>query len=916
MNSKLSRGILLGCFILISFFKVNAQIATGKIKFLGNVLGNNMTNNTVPSNFATYWNQVTPENAGKWESVEGTRGVFNWGTLDVTYNYAKTKGYKFKQHTLVWGSQYPSWITSLSQADQKAEIIKWYAALAARYPNIDYIDVVNEPIKTACPFKDALGGNGASGWDWVIESFRLARQYFPNTKLLINEYGTENDPNVRVEYIKIINLLKAKGYIDGIGLQAHHFNLDYMNGPQMKITLDDYAATGLDVFVSELDIIGTNGSSSEASQLAQYKELFPVLWNHPSVKGITLWGDVEGKTWRAGTGVLNSDGTEKASLTWLKSFVSGTVNTPLTVTPSALTVAAGASSNPISVTTNTTWSVTNNQAWITTSATSGTNNGNFTINVAANTGASRSGIITVKAGNNTVNINVSQSGSVTNSLVVSPTTISVVATSTTNPITVTSNTTWTVLSDKTWINLSGTSGSNNGTFSIFVDPNGLSTARSGSVTVSGGGVTRTITVNQAGTQVTGSRTIVVRAKGVTGTENLELRVNNVNIKSFTPSTQYQDFSASAGAGTVSVHFVNDSGNLDAQIDYIQIDTKVLQAENQAINTAFYANGRCGGGSNSEIMHCNGYIEFAEAVTNTTVTITASAGANGTIAPGTVTIPKNSNQTYTITANSGYQVDNVLVNGASVGAVGSYTFSNVTANQTISATFKVIVVGGNNCLLARFGVPRGSALPTINAGFTKVHTLGTNAPNLSSVNNASINWALSSSSLWQLSVNIANGIPSYYVDLKSNVQNFGQAQPAITFSGTGIVNLDGNKYYANLVDSNNLVLVEVTGKHALYFSNSATAPAGCAAALISDNTPSSQLRAFPNPATNALNVDVTGEAADKQITVYNFSGRVVIQQDIKANAEEVAVDISKLPKGMYSITYKADGEVLTKTIMKQ
>jgi hypothetical protein len=316
------------------------------------------------------------------------------------------------------------------------------------------------------------------------------------------------------------------------------------------------------------------------------------------------------------------------------------------------------------------------------------------------------------------------------------------------------------------------------------------------------------------------------------------------------------------------------------------------------------------------MHCNGYIEFAEAVINTTVTITASAGANGTIAPGTVTIPKNSNQTYTITANSGYQVDNVLVNGASVGAVGSYTFSNVTANQTISATFKVIVVGGNNCLLARFGVPRGSALPTINAGFTKVHTLGTNAPNLSSVNNASINWALSSSSLWQLSVNIANGIPSYYVDLKGNVQNFGQAQPAITFRGTGIVNLDGNKYYTNLVDSNNLVLVEVTGKHALYFSNSATAPTGCSAGLISDNTPSSQLRAFPNPAIDALNVDVTGKAADKQITIYNFSGRVVIQQDIKANAQEVAVDISKLPKGMYTVTYKADGEVLTKRIIKQ
>ena len=45
-----------------------AQIAAGKAKYLGNVTGN-----SVPSNFSTYWNQVTPENGTKWGSVEGTR---------------------------------------------------------------------------------------------------------------------------------------------------------------------------------------------------------------------------------------------------------------------------------------------------------------------------------------------------------------------------------------------------------------------------------------------------------------------------------------------------------------------------------------------------------------------------------------------------------------------------------------------------------------------------------------------------------------------------------------------------------------------------------------------------------------------------------------------------------------------------
>ena len=51
----------------------SAQMAAGKAKFVGNVTGN-----SVPSNFGTYWNQVTPENATKWGSVEGTQNQMNW----------------------------------------------------------------------------------------------------------------------------------------------------------------------------------------------------------------------------------------------------------------------------------------------------------------------------------------------------------------------------------------------------------------------------------------------------------------------------------------------------------------------------------------------------------------------------------------------------------------------------------------------------------------------------------------------------------------------------------------------------------------------------------------------------------------------------------------------------------------------
>jgi len=77
----------------------------------------------------------------------------------------------------------------------------------------------------------------------------------------------------------------------------------------------------------------------------------------------------------------------------------------------------------------------------------------------------------------------------------------------------------------------------------------------------------------------------------------------------------------------------------------------------------------------------------------TFTITATAGANGSISPsGAVTVNNGASQTFTITAGTGYDIADVLIDGASVGAVSTYTFTNVTANHTISASFAESATG--------------------------------------------------------------------------------------------------------------------------------------------------------------------------------------------------------------------------------
>ncbi len=77
------------------------------------------------------------------------------------------------------------------------------------------------------------------------------------------------------------------------------------------------------------------------------------------------------------------------------------------------------------------------------------------------------------------------------------------------------------------------------------------------------------------------------------------------------------------------------------------------------------------------------------MTAKTYTINATAGAGGSITPsGSTTVNYGTNRSYAITPANGYVVDNVVVDGISMGAVTSYVFTNVTANHTINATFRL------------------------------------------------------------------------------------------------------------------------------------------------------------------------------------------------------------------------------------
>ncbi|WP_062061433.1 glycoside hydrolase family 11 protein [Cellvibrio sp. OA-2007] len=125
----------------------------------------------------------------------------------------------------------------------------------------------------------------------------------------------------------------------------------------------------------------------------------------------------------------------------------------------------------------------------------------------------------------------------------------------------------------------------------------VASSRSSSSVATGGGTT------------SGSG-VVVRARGVAGGEHINLRIGGATVASWNLTTSFQDLTYSGSAsGDIQVEFDNDGGSRDAVVDYIRVNGETRQAEDMTYNTAYYANGSCGGGGNSELMHCNGVIGF-------------------------------------------------------------------------------------------------------------------------------------------------------------------------------------------------------------------------------------------------------------------------------------------------------------------
>lgn len=160
-----------------------------------------------------------------------------------------------------------------------------------------------------------------------------------------------------------------------------------------------------------------------------------------------------------------------------------------------------------------------------------------------------------------------------------------------------------------------------------------------------------------------------------------------NMCSYSISQTNASFTAAGGTGSVSVSTQPGcSWTASSGASWMTITSGASGIGNGTVNYSISSNT---GGQRIVSSTIAGKVLTVTQSGVTTYTITSSAGSGGTISPsGSVSVIQGGNQTFTISAGTGYQIANVTVDGVSQGVISSYTFSNVTGNHTISASFSV------------------------------------------------------------------------------------------------------------------------------------------------------------------------------------------------------------------------------------
>lgn len=289
-----------------------------------------------------HFNAITAENVMKAEVLHPEPGAWDFSAADAFVEYGERHDLFMVGHTLVWHNQTPAWFfegddgAPADPATMRERMRAYIHAVAGRYAGrLDAWDVVNEQIGEDGRYRDttwvrAYGGDGDA---LVRDAFRFASEAAPDAQLYYNDFNAWR-PEKRDGIVRMVKMLQDAGIrIDGIGIQGH-WGLNYPATEHIEAAIDAYAALGVKVMVTELDvdvlpltkegqIIG-QGMMHPQFQLPEFKafldpyrdglpdavqrqlaeryaELFRIFYNRrDKLHRVAVWGAEDGMSWKNG----------------------------------------------------------------------------------------------------------------------------------------------------------------------------------------------------------------------------------------------------------------------------------------------------------------------------------------------------------------------------------------------------------------------------------------------------------------------------------------------------------------------------------------------------------------------------------------------------------------------------------------
>ena len=260
--------------------------------------------------FLTGFQRFTPENEFKMEYLEPQEHTFDFALADQIAAFARANHKTIRGHTLLWSEQNPWWLghpllgwnRTVLIAVMHEYISTVVGHFARAFPGVvTEWDVVNEPLNA----DGTMAWNPWERWigpEYISLALEFAHQADPNARLVINDLGNDipGTPKAESELALATSLKQAGVPLDAVGFESHTTPDTAPTYGQLVELWRRYAAVGLKVEITELDLDDDYGLDDPAAKQAVFDRYATACRAVGNCVGMTVWGVADQYSWLGG----------------------------------------------------------------------------------------------------------------------------------------------------------------------------------------------------------------------------------------------------------------------------------------------------------------------------------------------------------------------------------------------------------------------------------------------------------------------------------------------------------------------------------------------------------------------------------------------------------------------------------------